>query len=386
MDSLDNNQPAGARDVTPENEVATTSTSWTLITSAIDFMKTIVPKGLWCLTAINPVKKGHIVTQTFGPETEGAARAWVDERIGKWNLYFTVNGLRHPMNKKPERADIASLNFLHVDIDPRTGEDLTTERQRILALLTTNLPEGVPKPTIVISSGGGYQAFWKLDTPLPLDGSEGAAEEAKLWNLELELRFGADSCHNIDRIMRLPETINVPDKKKLEKGRAPAPTKIVEMDLSRVYPLSMFKPAKLQTAHPATGAAAVAVDLSSAEIKLVDVHDLDQYTGDGRPVEDRVKRIIQAGFDELDHRPQCKDKTDRSRWVFDVACALARRGVPDNVILSVLLDRDFRISDHIYDQKGNPRKYAIRQIERAKQFVIDPLLFELNEQHAVLLA
>ena len=60
-------------------------------------------------------------------------------------------------------------------------------------------------------------------------------------------------------------------------------------------------------------------------------------------------------------------KDDRSRWVFDVVCALVRRGVPDNVILSVLLDRSFRISDHIYDRKGNTRKYAARQIEQAKK-------------------
>lgn len=382
MDNLDNN----ARDTTSANEVGAPSFPSRLIASAIDFMKAIFPNGLWCLSAINPAKKGHIITQTFGPETEAAARAWVDERIGKWNLYFTVNGLRQPMSKKPERADIASLNFLHVDIDPRTGEDLATERQRILALLTTSLPEGVPKPTIVISSGGGYQAFWKLETPLHLDGGESAVEEAKLWNLELERRFGADSCHNIDRIMRLPETINVPDAKKREKGRSPAPTKIVDMDLTRVYPLSMFTAAKPKSNPTASSTAVTAVDLSAGEIKLADVHDLDKHTADGKPVEDRIKRIIHAGYDDLDDQLDGKDKTDRSLWIFDVACALIRRSVPDNVILAVLLDRDFKISEHIYDRKGDTRKYAIRQIERAKERVVDPQLFELNEKHAVLLA
>ena len=52
-----------------------------------------------------------------------------------------------------------------------------------------------------------------------------------------------------------------------------------------------------------------------------------------------------------------------------MACALLRRGIADHLILSVLLHRDFRISDHIYDRKGDARKYAARQIERAKERV-----------------
>ena len=69
--------------------------------------------------------------------------------------------------------------------------------------------------------------------------------------------------------------------------------------------------------------------------------------------------------DKLDGKP----KDDRSRWVFDATCALVRRGVPDNIILSVLLDPDFKISAHVHDQKSGARKYAIRQIKRAKERV-----------------
>jgi P4 family phage/plasmid primase-like protien len=369
MESLDQ-QPASPCDVTPAQCSTTAPVGDT--DAAIAFLKAMHPSTPWVLTVLDPEQVENSITETFGPETEVDLRTFVEEWNGKRGLYFSTNPLRTRMRKKAKATDVAALAYLHVDIDPRKGEDIKAERARILSLLTDDLPAGIPKPTAIVFSGGGYQAFWKLETPLELDGSQKAADKAKLWNLGLKLKFaGADSCHNIDRIMRLPGTINVPNKKKREKGRVPTLATLVEADWSRVYPLSDFEPAS-PTPPPLASSSdndnhAFDVDADADLVKLLDVHDLDKYTADGKPVEDRVKRIIQVGFDELDHRPDCKDKTDRSRWVFDVACALVRRGVADNVILSALLDRDFRISDHIYDRKGNTRKYAARQIEQAKK-------------------
>ena len=56
---------------------------------------------------------------------------------------------------------------------------------------------------------------------MPIDGKEAQYEDAKLYNVQLELLFGGDNCHNVDRILRLPGTINIPDAKKLKKGRKP---------------------------------------------------------------------------------------------------------------------------------------------------------------------
>lgn len=383
MENLDNPQAPEASDVTFGQSLRGDTAS------AIEFLKSMHAASLWGLTAID-VESGKTQTATFDAECPTRALAWIEARNGSLNLYFSVNPLRDTMSKKAKSTDVAALAYLHVDIDPRTGEDIEAERARILNLLTDNLPAGIPKPTAVVFSGGGYQAFWKLAEPLALDGSVEDAEKAKLWNLGLERKFGcADSCHNIDRIMRLPGTINVPNKKKRDKGRVPTLATLVDANWSRVYPLSSFEPSP-----PTTPADWPSVDKDNAEldvdpnvelVKLVDVNDLDKHTADGKPINDRVKRIIQAGSDELDDRLTSKPKDDRSRWVFEVACALVRRGVPDNILMSVLLDRDFRISEHIYDQKTDARKYAARQIKRAKERVKDPLLAELNDIHAVLL-
>lgn len=348
--------------------------------AAIDFLRSMHPIGPWALTAIDPQKKAGAVTATFSPSSEAAARDFIERWNGHRNLYFAVNHPRSAMSKKAKATDIASLQYLHVDIDPRVGEDLESERARILALFGEFLPAGVPKPTVVVFSGGGYQAFWKLEEPWALDGSEAAAENAKLWNMQLEHLFNADSCHNIDRIMRLPGTVNVPDEKKRKKGREPTLAALVEADWARVYRLDHFEPAPPTSPLPQCHNDNHAIDTGAELVKFTDVNELDNYTPDGQPVDDRTKRIIQVGFDELESKAGAKSKDDRSRWVFDVACSLVRRGIPDHVVLSVLLDRDFRISDHLFDRKGDTRKYAARQINRAKERVaLDEAEFQLNK-------
>ncbi len=366
----------------------------------IEFLKAFHPDGPWVITAINPSQEGERTdTQTFLPSEEAQAKAFVDGLNGKWNLYFTPNRIGRKMRKKPERTDIEWLDYLHVDIDPRKwtkddgdkAEYLKQEQARIKELLTSKLPEGTPKPTCVVFSGGGYQAFWKLAEPLKLDGSVDMAEDVKHWNIQLERAFGADTCHNIDRIMRLPGTVNIPTKKKMEnEGRSQADANVVWFEPELVYDLekTFIKAHQLQSSPSSFagggGRTRVKVEINSGNIQpLTDVHELDKYTADGKPLENRVKNIIQEGFDPDDHGPNAKPRGDRSVWVFDACCAMVRRGIPTEIMMAVLLDKDFRISDHIYDQKQGAEKYAKRQIERALEFAIDPALEELNRQYAV---
>ena len=194
--------------------------------AAIQFLKQFAPDGPWILAAMKPRGRGPEV-KTFGPDTEAKARSWVEKHNGQRNLYFQVNLSTGNLSKKASKTDIKSVTWLHVDIDPRAGDDLPEEQERIRTLLAENRPKGVPEPTCVIFSGGGYQAFWRLTEPIPIDGDETKAAEAERYNQRLEAKFRADSCHNVDRIMRLPGTVNMPDAKKRKKGRVPAPAGVV---------------------------------------------------------------------------------------------------------------------------------------------------------------
>ncbi len=341
---------------------------------SVSFLQAFRPTGYWVLTAIKPDKKG-IETRSFATAEEQEALAWLGAKGVDHNIYFSVNPTLKPVRKKAEREDIAALAFLHVDIDPRPGQELEAERARALDLLTQRLPESVPPPTWVIDSGGGYHAYWTLDEPLSIHGDSSKYEEAKRYNQQLEILFDGDACHNVDRIMRLPGTINRPDANKIAKGRSARLAAVVAHEGERVYPLSAFTPAPLVQSSSDLGFQGNLVQIQSENVqRLEHVDDL----GDNVP--EQCKQIIVQGDDPDD--PQ--RFPSRSEAVFYVCCALVRAGVDDAVIYSVLTDPKFAIAESIIEQGRRAERYALRQIERAKEEAIDPWLRKINERHAVI--
>lgn len=315
--------------------------------AAIAFLKSVYPDGPWLLTAIDP-ENGKIETRTFRPEGEHALGSWLAQRNGHSNLYWSVNPPLRPLNKKAEREDIKAVHYLHVDLDPRPGEDFEAERARARKLLE----EYEPHPNIILDSGGGMQAFWRLTEPIPINGDLSKAEDAKRYNQQIEIETGADHCHNIDRIMRLPGTINIPDAKKRAKGRSERLASALYQD-DGSSPVATFKPAPAM--NGAAGTPSVAVDTASVK-RLTGVDDLPPS------VPDWVKVAIVHGFN-----PDEPDKySSRSEALFAVCCALVRAGVDDETHYSVITDPDFKISASVLEAKG-VEKYALRQIERAHE-------------------
>jgi len=196
--------------------------------AAIQFLQAWQEGGPWVLTSIAP-DSGRTSTRTFHDGQEQKLRVWIDERQGRQNIYFSVNRLRWDVKKKAKKTDVSQVVALHVDVDPRPGEELGPERERALRMLR----EFTPPPTVIIDSGGGYQGFWVLREPIDVIGEDHMAE-LEAYNRQLEVFLGGDHCHNIDRIMRLPGTINVPGEKKRRKGRQEALATVVEMEPDRL--------------------------------------------------------------------------------------------------------------------------------------------------------
>ncbi len=328
------------------------------------------------LTAIQTDRKA-ISTGTFYPKSTEALGKWLDAYNGKRNIYFHVNPPMHDLTKKADREDIKSVDWLHVDIDPRAGEDLEEERVRALGLLQEKLPKGVPPPTCIVFSGGGYQGFWRLAEPIQIDGDLPKAEDAKQYNIQLELLFGADNCHNIDRVMRLPGTVNLPDARKIKKGRVPTLATLVEFN-DNVYPLAEFTPAPAvqMVGGSSFGGGGDEVKISGNVERIDDASELDAWD-----IPDRVKIIMAQG----NHPDQPKDgDNSRSAWLFDFCCQMVRHEVPDDVIFSIITDPQWPISESVLEAKGNAESYAIKQIECAKLHAIDPRLVYFNEKYAVI--
>ena len=140
---------------------------------------------------------------------------------------------------------------------------------------------------------------------------------AARYNLALEQKFQADRCHNIDRIMRLPGTLNIPDERKKKKGREIALACVVKFDESVSYSLTFFQQAPLprgdqsaQLGRP--GEAVDTVQISGNLPRVTDLSELDQWN-----IPERVKLIIGQG-----HHPDETKVGDNSRsaWL-SMPCA-----------------------------------------------------------------
>jgi hypothetical protein len=298
---------------------------------AIDFLKHLRPDGPWVLTAIKPDGPTINITARTAEEVDGFLR----EHNGKENCYYSVNPTRAAMSKKAAKADIAAVEYLLGDLDPADGETPEAAKARYLDQLNGTFE---PKPSAVVDSGNGIQCLWKLETPIALGEKDPSIADIESRSAELMRRLGAKAgTQNIDRILRLPGTINLPNKTKLKAGRVPRPTKLLRFNGIR-YSLDAFALTdQTEPGTPEDGG-----------------HHERQETGG-----DKLERIIRDG-------ESGEFNGDRSRAVWWAINEMLRLGCPTSTIESTLLDRKNKITAHTYDQP-NPRAYVERQIAKAKK-------------------
>jgi hypothetical protein len=178
------------------------------------------------LTRINPKPidgARNAVTETFEKHKVEALTAWLNEWNGKWNIYFLVNEAREPITDNPAtKEQIGRIVCCHVDVDvaksinARKAEEWNAELERIqVGLEGYRQPQ---HPSVILFSGGGHQGFRLLIEPVVIKGPDDIAR-VEACNRRIERDLGGDHCHNINRIMRVPFTWNLPTEKKLGAGR-----------------------------------------------------------------------------------------------------------------------------------------------------------------------
>jgi AAA domain len=313
------------------------------------------------LTAIIPDGPTETITAT----TTAQVIAFVTKFNGIRNLYYSVNPTRSPMAKKAAKTDIAAIEYLLADLDPNDGESSEDAKTRYLAQLNGDFE---PKTTATVDSGNGIQTLWRQTERIvlgePIENAAGklvfsAEDQAKIKDAEdrtaaIMVRLGAKAgTQNIDRILRLPGTINLPNRKKVAGGRVSCPTKLISFN-NFSYSLDAFPLPEPRTHKDA-----------SSE-KHQDTDDKQQDNKDG---EDKLDRIIRLG--DCNKFKDKNGERDRSSAVWWVAHEMLRRGCPDRSVVSTLLDHANKISDHVYDQ-NNPRGYAERQVKKAREKIPHP--------------
>lgn len=167
-----------------------------------------------------------IAAKSFAVSQREELASWIETKNqDAYNIYFHVNILNEGVvDRKAKKNEVAAVRAFHVDVDDPSDETLTK-------LIDFPLP-----PSVILFSGGGYQAFWLMDEPLK------DIQLSEAINTGLASELGGDNCQNADRIMRVPYTVNWPNEKTRKKGRVPTKAYVLvdNTDFSRKYPLEEF--------------------------------------------------------------------------------------------------------------------------------------------------
>jgi Family of unknown function (DUF5906) len=375
---------------------------------SVDFLKQLRPNGPWVLSAIGPDDK-KITTTTV--RTPKEADEFIRRYNGKRNLYYSVNPTRRQLDRKAAKTDIAAIEYMLADLDPRKGESSQEAKERYLQQLNGTFE---PKPTAVVDSGNGIQCLWKLKTPIILgepvstrtaNGEAKLAfspeDQAKIKDVEERVaaimhRLGSVAgTQNIDRILRVPGTINLPNEVKRKAGRSSCPSELLWFT-GVSYQIDAFprdEPEDMALLNSG-------IPLDSFQIEDLDTqrdeapdNDTKGRAGDGETdargdhhesididalhVSERIKRLIR-GIDDPDH-----PYNSRSEKVFAVLVAMAAAGHTDEQMTAVMLDNALPIGVHVRVQR-KPREYLPRQIKRARELAADPEVTEINKTYAVM--
>lgn len=217
-------------------------------------------------------------------------RKWIAaERLGKrfeelrshneagCHVFFGVN----PRSRNAGTKDAVMVcRSVWLDFDQVTHEEAAARWSALL-----------PEPTIVVRSGSGIHAYWRLESPHDVRSASSRSTFEQIVK-GLSRAVGADATHDVTRLLRLPGYLN-------PKTAVPLPCELLDCESQRRYPIARFE---RQHDHSAV----------RGSVGPPIVSDMDHRTG----------QRIQGLLRHLD-----QDVADRSRRDFAVVCGLLRLGL-----------------------------------------------------------
>ena len=315
------------------------------INASVNFLDTIRGELAWLLFVFASDGNGHSESYRFGRNRKADVRRQLQlwDRADR-NVYFLL--ANNDGGKRRKKENITGSDLVWVDIDPegidwRNEAALTAWRERTLSRLNQP-PDGVPgPPTFVWSSGRGFWAAWTLDKTCT------DTKQIEEVCRALATAYGGDKAHDCSRVARLPGTRNS------KTGRT---ARVLSHDPERIYSIDVFP----RESKPELGPAVEITAEVGEPIADLSTLALPQWLHD----------VIQHGVDAPEINPNVRDTKkpkDRSAQLWRAVRGMVRCGLDDRVILAIILDNRFRISEHIYASKTDPIKVAKRTLSRARQ-------------------
>jgi len=283
------------------------------------------------------------------PTSLKAAVDWIIEtNESGCNTYFHVNRCSPDFSgPKAAKRNVKWATHSHAELDPPNDcSCIASWRDGLRAkILSRKRP-----PTLLWSSGNGLQCLWELHPVIDVqDPDDRDAVEARnrYW---LRTYGGKDAetqgTFDVSRVLRIPGTINWPDKTKRAKGRVPVLAGDVH-HTGNLYRLEELPAVEIAAASEAVVVIGPAEDIEPDELAALELPE-------------RLLEIIHYG------RALGSVKSDddsRSAWTWTAICGLLRHKVRPEIIAGIITNPEFEISARYLDaaEKGRDMDQFVRE-------------------------
>lgn len=326
-------------------------------------LRQLIPSGDIELTAIHcdkhwPPARNRLVD---GDANWTGIAGWIAAKNGEtFNIYFTSALVPQPPKKaKPAKDECSHARVLHVDLDPPSDlapDEYDGWRSEVAVKISEF---DYDAPTLLISSGNGLQAFYRLTAPVPIktvEEIERVEDVNRGFGVVIGKAIGSDfdeGTQNADRLMRVPYTMNWPDERKRSRGRVPTQATVLsvrpdrQIDYADTRIFENQGRARRYTRKIDKERARARLDMPGDASKIMLVRSLAELglSGLTEPNNPLAQAILSCA--PMSKEPQmwkAPEMPDRSRVVYSVCRALARKGVAVDKIAGVIRNPDFGIS------------------------------------------
>lgn len=200
-------------------------------------------------------KNSKPINEYFKLSDSSGIKSFLNENINTYNIYSSL-GLQNTFdnnNARGKESGVSAIPGFAVDIDIKGSnhkeQNLPPDYQSAMDVIMS-LPI---KPTMIISSGGGFYPYYLFKDPIKFDNDDDR-KQAKLLSKSFQkyirnefnkYNWKLDSTHTLERLFRLPGTLN-------HKNDNPTICKIIDIDLNNKFILNDFEQFQTKTINKAT--------------------------------------------------------------------------------------------------------------------------------------
>lgn len=167
---------------------------------------------------------------------DDALQAVADATVTEQDVYFCLSSQRLNSGKRGRTNAVGvSSAWMDVDIDPDDDSKYSTVEEALAAVFGFCTLLGIPRPSIIVKSGGGIHVYWLSDRVLTVEDWQPFADALKTAGLAADLKFDAGVTGDVARVLRVPGTFNW-------KKDDPRPVEILGGDAKRYNFDTAFQP------------------------------------------------------------------------------------------------------------------------------------------------